>query len=411
MTAIIPDADDAVGRAYGAAPGTSDEELTRVGPGTPGGEFFRRYWLPFATAAEVTDRPVQVQLLGEHLVAFRDGTGRPGLVRERCLHRGTSLYYGTIEQAGIRCCHHGWLYDVTGHCLDQPAENSQGKRLAKFRLPWYPVQERYGLLFTYMGPAELEPVLTRYDVLEEDDPDYGIFIDAGTPHRATTGAPNPSAYNWLQMNESGMDAAHVEILHGNMGGAKHGGVAMAKPVVEYELTAAGMQYTATRVLPDGRVSRRVYENFLPCVHVGGNPVLTDTGRAAIVTWQVPLEDYQVRSFSVMRLPRADVEALADGSWTATMMGTPWKDRTEQARRDAPGDHEAQASLGRLTLHSHEHLVSSDKGVIMLRKLVRASIDAVREGGNPQNVHFAPEDCTVAVCSGNYLPDADTGGAG
>jgi len=390
------------GRGYGRRSGTFDEDLTRVGPGTPAGELFRRYWLPFATAAELGARPVRLRILGEDLVAFRDGTGTPGLLQERCMHRGTSLYYGKTESAGIRCCHHGWLYDVEGRCLEQPCEASQGKRLEKFRQPWYPVQERYGLAFTYLGPAEHQPLLPRYDVLELDEAGYSLFVDAATPYRTTTGVPNPAPYNWLQMNESGMDAAHVEILHGNMGGAKHSDDEVPKPTIDYAITSAGMQYTARRQRADGVIMLRVYENFLPSVHVGGNPVLADLSRSAIISWHVPVDDYGVRSFSVMRLPTPDVQALADGSWTAKMMGNTWRERSDEERQDNPGDYEAQVSQGPITLHSEEHLVSSDRGVIIWRKLLRESIGAIQDGRPPQNVFFDDNHGTVPVLSGNYL---------
>ncbi len=113
-----PNAD---GCAYGRPAHHHDAELTEVGPGTPCGEFMRRYWHPIALSANVVARPQQVRILGEDLILFRDGKGRPGLLTPRCSHRGTSLYYGKVDDNGIRCCYHGWQFDVEGHCLDQPS--------------------------------------------------------------------------------------------------------------------------------------------------------------------------------------------------------------------------------------------------------------------------------------------------
>ena len=148
------------------------DAIAEVGPGTPMGELLRRYWHPIGMAADATDTPRKVRVLGEDLILFRDQSGRPGLVYPHCAHRGTSLYYGKVEERGIRCCYHGWLFDVQGHCLDQPCEPGGGKARDKVRQPWYPVQELYGLIWAYMGPPERKPVLPRYaclDVLDEGE--------------------------------------------------------------------------------------------------------------------------------------------------------------------------------------------------------------------------------------------------
>ena len=137
------------GSAYGRPPAQPNKLLTEVGAGTACGEMFRRYWHPVAASADLTSvRPKELRILGEDLVLFRDGSGKPGLLYSRCMHRGTSLCYGKIEQNGIRCCYHGWMYDTEGRCLEQPLE-PKGK-VIKIRQPWYPVEERYGLVFAYI---------------------------------------------------------------------------------------------------------------------------------------------------------------------------------------------------------------------------------------------------------------------
>src|SRR5215831_13577749 len=167
------------GGAYGRPPAHSDHELTQVGPGTPCGELMRRYWQPVGLSSEVTHRPANVRILGEDLILFRDRKGRPGLLYPRCMHRGTTLYYGKVEDEGIRCCYHGWLFAVDGQCLDQPCEPNRGLRRDLARQPWYPVQEQYGLVFAYMGPPGKMPVLPRYDILEDLQPGERLASCAG----------------------------------------------------------------------------------------------------------------------------------------------------------------------------------------------------------------------------------------
>jgi len=153
------------GTAYGRPAPTHDRALTEVGAGTPMGELMRRYWHPVGLARDAGATPRMVRVLGEDLVLFRDAAGRPGLVHPHCTHRGASLYYGKVEERGIRCCYHGWLFDVQGHCLEQPCEPEGGRARDARRQPWYPLEERYGLVWAYLGPPEKKPVLPRYDAL------------------------------------------------------------------------------------------------------------------------------------------------------------------------------------------------------------------------------------------------------
>src|SRR5436190_12124306 len=153
-----------------------EEELIRVGPGTPSGEVFRRYWLPVECSANLgggergnafggANNPLKLTVLGEHLVLFRDSKGRPGLVAEHCSHRGTSLAYGCIEENGIRCLYHGFLYDTEGQCLETPAEPPDSNFKLTVRQTAYPVVEVGGLIFAYMGPPEKRPNFPRYHQL------------------------------------------------------------------------------------------------------------------------------------------------------------------------------------------------------------------------------------------------------
>ena len=170
---VIPIIDQ--GTAYGRPAQTYFKELAEVGPGTPMGELLRRYWHPIGMVSDATDKPKNVRVLGEDLILFRDKSGRTGLVYPHCAHRGTSLYYGKVDEQGIRCCYHGWHFDVQGNCLNQPCEPNGGRAREAKRQPWYPVQEQYGLIWAYMGPPERKPTLPRYECLENLD--EGEFLE------------------------------------------------------------------------------------------------------------------------------------------------------------------------------------------------------------------------------------------
>src|SRR5439155_2367294 len=143
-----------------------NELLTRTGSGTPMGELFRRYWIPALMAEELPRPncpPVQVQLLGERLIAFRDTQGRLGLLSEFCAHRGVSLWFGRNEENGIRCPYHGWKYDVTGQCVEVPSEPAESGYCRRIKLKSYPLIERGGVLWTYMGAPEKQPPLPEFE--------------------------------------------------------------------------------------------------------------------------------------------------------------------------------------------------------------------------------------------------------
>src|SRR4051795_11333447 len=143
------------------------ERLTHVGPGTDGGNLLRRYWHPIAGLHAVSEEtPTQfIRLLGEDLVLFRDKSGGVGLLADHCAHRGASLLYGRVEERGIACAYHGWLYDTSGNCLETPAEPADSKFHLTVRQRAYPVQEYAGLYWAYLGPPPV-PVFPRIDLVE-----------------------------------------------------------------------------------------------------------------------------------------------------------------------------------------------------------------------------------------------------
>src|SRR5829696_855628 len=143
-----------------------NEFLTRTGPGTPMGELFRRHWIPALMSEELPRPncpPVQVQLLSERLIAFRDTQGRVGLMDEFCAHRGVSLWFGRNEENGLRCPYHGWKYDTAGRCIEVPSEPIESGFCKKIRLVSYPCVELGDVIWTYMGPPELKPLLPDFE--------------------------------------------------------------------------------------------------------------------------------------------------------------------------------------------------------------------------------------------------------
>src|SRR3989442_7637817 len=141
-----------------------NELLTRTGPGTPGGDLFRRYWQPAGLSEElpVGGAPVPVRLLGEDLVLFGNDQGRPGLLGIHCSNRGADLSYGRLEDGGLRCIYHGWLYDIHGRCLEQPGEPAGSTFHEKIRHRSYPCLEAGGMILAYLGPGQ-PPLLPNYD--------------------------------------------------------------------------------------------------------------------------------------------------------------------------------------------------------------------------------------------------------
>ena len=178
-----------------------NDRLTRTGPGTPMGAIMRRYWQPFALTEEFdAERPVKaIRVLGEDLVVFRDDQGRYGALARQCAHRAGDLAYGRCEDGGLRCPYHGWLYDVGGRCLDQPAEPAGSTYHERVRQPSYPCIENNGIVYGYMGGGETPP-----------PPGFDWF-DAPASH--TFAYKGFQRANWLQAVEGEIDPSHLSYLH------------------------------------------------------------------------------------------------------------------------------------------------------------------------------------------------------
>ena len=338
-----------------------NELLTQVGPGTPCGELLRRYWQPIGVASELTaERPLKrVQVMGEELVAFRDPSGGYGLVGEHCSHRGVSLYYGFLEDGGIRCPYHGWLYDTEGRCLETPFEPPQSMLKHTLRHPAYPVERLGGLLFAYMGPPERQPLLPRWDVLVWEDGKRTIRLQETLD------------CNWLQAEENSADVTHTYFLHAHMlkqRGLK-GGDYFYRPFEEY-----GFQPFALGLIKTWRYAAN---DRLGPEEGGGNPLIIpnvlrqQTGPwQHNVHWRVPIDDTHT-NIIVMNFQRN-----ADGH-TEEQPEDPPVDFTPELLPNGEyaldsffaQDKMAWETQGPLFDRTKERLGASDRGIALLREML------------------------------------------
>lgn len=375
-----------------------NEELTHVTLGTPMGEVLRRYWQPVCLSAEIDELPKFARILGEDLVVFRDRRGRVGVLDAHCAHRGASLEFGRIEEEGIRCCYHGWLYATDGTCLETPAEPPTNKMKDKIAQPAYPAREFGGLVFAYMGPPDREPVFPRFDILEQTGELFAY-------RNASRGAV--AECNWLQIQENAMDPLHSSFLHSPRKGHHFTEIYAALPQVEYEETTNGMRFTRTAKVPSGNKFIRVTEVFTPNMRSIADNITPDHPhheRARLIGWWVPVDNTRTIGFHIESLDPSNPEssttfAKAKEGRTA---GTQEVHRTyEDAQRD-PDDKEAQVSQRPIAVHALEHLATSDKGVAMFRRLLRRAVRDVQEGRDPQNAFRDPDCCTIGVTASNTV---------
>lgn len=387
------------GRAYGYEPGTWDPELVEVDRGTPAGELLRRYWHPVARSAEATTTPVQVRILGEDLILFRDRSGTTGLVAPRCCHRGTSLFFGKVEDAGIRCPYHGWLFATDGRCLDQPCEPNRGANKASYRQPWYPVVEYHGLVFAYLGPAGQQPVFPRYDTFEHLSDDEEVII---LDHFAF-GGPSEAPCNWFQTHENTMDPYHVFILHNAISGNQFDPQLEIWPHIEWQRHDWGVTATQDRVLPDGTTLHRVTETRCPTIRIVPTPTLTVLGPTNNVSWTLPIDATNTRVYAMLR-KRIDEEPQGLPTYAGSKN---WFELSDAEHQHYPGDYETQVGQGPITRHSEEHLASSDRGVSMVRRHFKQQVRALAAGEDPVGLSFDPTGAPQTVIAGNYIIGPDT----
>ncbi len=269
---------------------TADNDLlTRTGPGTPGGRLLRSYWQPIAAAEEmpIGGDPLPIRVMSEDLVLFRDDQDRLGLIGQFCPHRGTDLSYGRVEDGGLRCLYHGWLFDRDGNCIDQPAEPEGRKFCDKVRNTAYPVEEKGGVIWAFMGEGAA-PMIPDFQFLTAPEPNRLAFRTI-------------QMCNWLQGLESVLDPAHTTYLHRRPVGTvsirsgndvrKLRGV--EPPDISTENASYGMRIYALHNSPNGKKYLRVNNYVYPC---GATPS-TSTGEVGYQgRWYVPRDDVSHHAF-------------------------------------------------------------------------------------------------------------------
>jgi phthalate 4,5-dioxygenase oxygenase subunit len=380
-----------------------NDRITRVGPGTPGGNLFRRYWQPAVLSSELAENdgaPVRVRLLGEDLLAFRDSEGKVGLVDAYCPHRRAPLFFGRNEECGIRCVYHGWKFDVTGACTDMPSEPADSTFKNKVRLKSYPTVERGGLVWTYMGPPETMP----------GPPDYE-WLRAPETHRFCTKVFERC--NYLQGLEGGLDSSHTSFLHRRgMGDKKYLSNRDGAPRLEVDVTPFGFSYSSIRRYDAEQIYVRLYHFMMPAQQVRPG-VLTLTGdhtkpsfhghiwvpvddeNTWVYNWAygydhtVPLseeykngyeakdgrapEDYVPGTFFLRQNRENDYLIDRQLQKTSSFTGIPGVNTQDFAM---------QEGMGAIPDRSEEHLGTSDRAIIAARRMLSDAISAVQRGETP-----------------------------
>jgi 5,5'-dehydrodivanillate O-demethylase len=349
--------------------------FTRVGPGTPGGELLRRYWWPIGFSDELTGpRPRKVRLLGQEFVLFRDGKGRVGLLDLLCTHRLTSLELGRVEDEGIRCCYHGWKFDSTGACLEQPCEDPANAFKAKIRQGSYPTQVAGGVVFGYIGPLP-SPLLPRYDMLQFERGKRVLWS-------------RMNYCNWLQAVENACDVSHIPWLHAG----SYSGFAAKRPLITWTHTPHGLHFD---IKIDGHPGANTGDVVFPAANrfASSREVsidrsqMQDRDRDARQNFllRAPEDDVSFKQYFVTIYPDAETAQITQGDRS----GLPGVYRTIEdgwwGIESADQDRAAIEGQGPITDRSLEHLAPSDRGVTMFRSLLRTAIRDVAEGRDPIGV--------------------------
>jgi len=343
--------------------------LTQVGPGTPMGELLRRYWHPVAAIEELEQRPTKrVKLLGEYLVLFKDGGGNYGLLEARCAHRGTDLTYGIVEDYGLRCFLHGWLYSETGQCIDQPLEPEPFAH--EIRIKAYKVAAKAGMLWAYLGP-EPAPLVPDWEPFTWDDGLVQVVF-----------AELPC--NWLQCQENAMDPVDVELFQTSLG---RGPGYVPPPLRLRDLETAydefdhGFVYRRARRESDAPESWSVGRTCL-----WPNGLFAGNDRSCHFEWRVPVDDTNTLSvawFIDRAAPGATLPGKRVYHWYAPV--------TDEDSGKPIETHPMNRSFT-IWLHqapvvdrTRENLVASDRGIVMLRDKYFSQIGLVSDGGEPKGV--------------------------
>jgi phenylpropionate dioxygenase-like ring-hydroxylating dioxygenase large terminal subunit len=369
-------------------------DLARVGPGTPAGDWFRRYWLAVGTTVEIHDIPSRVKVLDEELVLFRDGAGQLGLVGLHCPHRGTSLEYGDVEERGIRCPYHGWLFDVGGQCLEQPAEPKGSAFHGKVKHLSHPVREQGGLIFAYLGPDRDDPPPL---------PNYFPLVDK--KGKRSLERTRSYDYNWFNFIENGADPVHFSILHRSdpNDGTWRSWFFNFKEIPPFDVveTGYGMKVVSRKPGPTLETEYVDEKSFaLPSILQIGDTEFTHFKRAPAALkdgsynehfmFLTPNDDEHFTLFTVNYYTGPDPDFFEKLAPSRELTVKEEK-RTYDTRPHAPfrgsvrrEDIACQATQTPIGARK-ELLGTSDRGVILLRKLILDGVKAVQEGRRPKGV--------------------------
>ncbi len=387
----------------------NNELLTRVGPGTPMGEFLRRYWMPALLADEIPEPDgdvVRLRLLGEDFLCFRATDGRVGVVEPQCAHRGADLTFARNEECGLRCIFHGWKYDVDGNCVDMPSEPDGGAILMKeVKLRALRTALRGGVLWVYMGPMEF--------AAEPPDFEWAVL-----PARQRTAIKRLVECNWVQAVEGGIDSSHISYLHGRTekqrksddprdvapglwGVDRH-------PVFEVKHTRYGMLVGARRDTGDGRYYWRITQFLLPFYTMVPPRSVAEDSKGTFYwghAW-VPIDDENCWAWSFSANPwheYSDQEIAwnggRDGFWgplDGDYRPVRNRDNNYQFSRERQrtvnfagiegfGDQDSavQESMGRIADRTREYLGHSDKAIVAFRHLMLGLAKDMTEGKSPE----------------------------
>jgi len=372
--------------------------VSSTGPGTPCGELMRRYWQPVGLSREVTPggKPIARKIMDAELVLFRDNAGRPGLLGLHCSHRLTSLGYGRVEDGGIRCPFHGWLYDVEGRCLEQPAEPEGTTFNTRVQHPAYPCDELGGLIWAYMGPPDKKPLLTRYQTLVRED-----------------GTRAASFYlinsNYLQNVEGAVDTAHFSFLHADPWSvAKQVYASAPRMKTSFVETEYGIRQSKTVVNPHTRELGSSHNYFImPAGFMG-------EGRGGeqnyqVQSWYVPSDDTHTMRFQVaFRGPGPDGAPYAwpedngyiqpgpendyfrDYDHVDTICGIPLRAVQTSGKGLMAQDNMVNETQGPIVDRSREHLGVHDVVLLAMRKMMHKAMDDIREGADPKHIIRDPD---------------------
>jgi 5,5'-dehydrodivanillate O-demethylase len=347
-----------------------NEKLTRVGAGTPMGELLRRYWQPIAGASQLDGEPIRhVRLMGENLVLYRDLKGRYGLVDRHCAHRRADLLYGWVEETGIRCSYHGWLFDETGRCLEQPYEDTASPKPAKSGcgLTAYPVREMGGLIWAYLGPLPA-PELPVWEPFTWPN-GFREIVLADVP------------CNWFQCQENSCDPVHFEWMHDNWGARLRGGDANAAArhlKLKFEEFEHGFIYRRVR---EGQSEQDRYWTV-------GRVALWPNGfyLGSHFEWRVPVDDENTLSVAwfFMRVPKGREPYVQE---TVPTWVSPIRDERGRwiSSHVINQDIVAWVGQGAIADRTKENLRTSDVGIAMMRKRFFDEMETVAAGGDPRGV--------------------------